>query len=455
VWLRRRDEVLENLVMVEINGPKLRSLREGKDWSQERLAKESRVGKRTIQKAEQGAEIKLVNAELIREALGLGVVDEIIVKKPERKKPAGASRKFDLAALRADRTHGSAKCCAFVAGDFSVLVDKRAVAFTVEPRMHVFVSPAETTTAEIWVPGDGTWTLDAPEKHSTQQWVQRLSTRLTSPAFRHWFDWCPKALKIAVVSELPADVALYEETAIAVAMARALEDLHGQNGRGELLPRRRLAAALLSTWYADVSWATVVACTEEYDDGLVAFDRRNDGNIGLVDLYMGVEKGIKNDWERNVYPKEPFWESERMEFKLKRLSVWWGETMTEDVSAGVRFHDATFDRLRAGYVLDGFEAVNDGGGEEMFRKVGLLMQLHHLELDSAGLVNRAAFDVIKKINALPGVLGAKLACARGSGAVVVLTDKNDVKTSEQVEEKLRRLKLSPLEELRFELNPNL
>jgi mevalonate kinase/DNA-binding XRE family transcriptional regulator len=448
VWFRRRSEVLENPVMVKINGLKLRSLRVAKRWSQGKLSDLSTVGRRTIQKAEQGAVINLDLADLIAKALDVDV-SEIIVKKPERKRPADKRPIFDLAALRAAGMHGSAPCCAFVAGDFSVLVAKRAVAFTVEPRMHVFVAPAATTTAQIWVPGDGTWTLDPPEKHSTQEWVRRLSSRLSSPAFRHWFNWCPEALKIAVVSELPPDVALYEETAIAVATARALERRFEQNKCGDLLPLRRLAAALLSAWYADVSWATVVACTEEYD-GLIAFDRSNDDDIQLVDLY----KGIETDWERNVYPKEPFWKVTQMEFKLKRLSVWWGETMMEDVSAGVRFRDANFERLRAGYILDGFEAVDDGGGEDVFRKVGLLMQLHHLELDSAGLVNRAAFDVIEKINALPGVLGAKLACARGSGAVVVLTDKDDKIKPGQFEEKMRHLKLSPLEELRFELDNN-
>jgi mevalonate kinase len=129
------------------------------------------------------------------------------------------------------------------------------------------------------------------------------------------------------------------------------------------------------------------------------------------------------DFGRNIFPAEPFW-AERKGFSFDRnlVSVWWDGRLAASIDRRERFQSYALRDVVIEYVIDRMEAALRHGDEDKYRKIGLLMQLHQLELDAAGLVDREPQEIINEINDLPDVRGAKLACWRGTGAIVVLMD---------------------------------
>jgi hypothetical protein len=376
------------------------------------LAQEAGVGLGTLSKAFSGNDVSEATVQALQVSLDLKLVDMLEPGPVHATYSAGQLREKLLSG-----SYGRAPCSAFLAGDLSVLTTKRAYVVAVDALVHVGVRESAKTAAELYFPHGQHWVLD----HGLSKTVgDGLRVHLGSPLLRKHFPWLPTAHHLTVVSEIPAGFALYEEVATAVALSNALR-LHCKrgpdpNGEEALL----LAGALLSARYRDISWATLVASQQggERLDELIAFDRHNDGGIDVLKLYRRDPDG--DDFERNVYPAAPFWTWKKVGFNVANLRIYWSETkLRVDLDSRGPF---SLEQLPMHYVLDQMDSVFKDGGEDFYRRFGLLMQLHQLTLATAQAVRRDVQQLLTRVNGFPGVLGAKLACGRGSGAIVVLAD---------------------------------
>lgn len=75
---------------MKINKDKVRSLRLGKSWSQERLSEVSGLSLRTIQRIENGSSISMDSLKELAKALGVEPVELMIVEKEQPATPVDA-----------------------------------------------------------------------------------------------------------------------------------------------------------------------------------------------------------------------------------------------------------------------------------------------------------------------------------------------------------------------------
>ena len=433
--------------LYKLDAAKLLSLlkaEKGLTW--ERIAEE-RGGPsvRTMKYALKGKLVKRSTLDALANAFN--VEPEELTVPDRRVRTVSLSTEEVVAKLR-DGGYGSSACCAFVAGDFSVLTTKRAFVLPVGAKVHVSVQAAKNdTAADAYFPkAGGGWIQDAVVSSFI---ARRLERALDATTFRTWFNWCPPALHVTVVSEIPAGFALYEESALALAIARALGRMYERPAAADALEQLSLAAALLTGFYADVSWATLIACNEDPEslDDVLFFDRRR-SKVDLVKLFNGDHTQLA----ANTRPKNKFWDVEKLDLDVGMLSIWWGEAFRMQVQQRARFRRKfdTFNCAPLSFVLDQMQAaMASSGDEDFYRKLGWLMQLHQLILATGGFVDREPQEAIARVNGLPGVLGAKLACGRGNGALIVLAD--DGIDRDALAASMLPLGLKPLQDFRSEL----
>jgi len=331
-----------------------------------------------------------------------------------------------------DGFKGSAKCCGFLVGDISVLLTKKALVFPAEARVHVSVSRLPSGTPSSVTAycrgGSGSWGKDP----IGNDLPAKLDSLLQSERFRTAYPWCPDSVRVVAASEVPFGVSLYEETALSVALARALAQMQVSNIL-TTFEIQRLAANLLSVWYSDVAWPTIVAASQEGEvPKLIWFDRTED-TVDLVGLYQasdhegGVGNSVHPDFERNVHPDVKFWSDETYENWLSRMSLWWSEEALIAPIDG-RERDATklVNAARGSehpiyYAVSEIIELVKPRGERDDNRLGLLMHMHNAALGDIGFVDFKTQQLLNRVNGIEGVLGAKLACGRGSGAILVFT----------------------------------
>jgi mevalonate kinase len=418
-----------------INVERLKAEYAKRRWNKQTLADNAQISVESLRKVERTgfATSRIAGALSTALELPLGEFAEPTGIVPTLAKPAADDGPLDEPAIRAKLRagrFGSANGCAFLAGDFSVLTTKRAFLFPVDARMHVSLNPRPPDPNDFRVTmyypkGRALWAADVDAgRHTAENLRKALSRTIAAERYPHL-----AGIDATVVSELPPHFAVYEETAIALALARAIMGTDRAKSPIHAFETLRLAALLLTGWYDDVTWATLVASSLDPHkfEGVVSFDRRNDGGIDLVGLYesSASEDGAPAaDFERNIYPDAQFWK-ERKGFSFDRnmVSIWWhDDKLVAKLEARERFQGYKLREVDVEYVIDRMEAALKHFNEDKYRKIGLLMQLHQLELDAAQLVDREPQELINDVNDLPDVRGAKLACWRGTGAIVVLMD---------------------------------
>jgi len=313
----------------------------------------------------------------------------------------------------AQSASGSSQCCAFLAGDWSVLVTKRALLVGLDARVRVAISSvAEGSTAVIAYEKspEGFWTLNERYSVRLSAVVNRV---LNWTAFRQRFPWTPKNIEVLAFSDLPFGAAAHEDAGFCLGLGGALAKLGEQQHLA-----LQLGGAVLSQWYPQVSWAPLVRCHVPDPAGkhLLFFDRTGDGGINLKGL--ATEKSL--DFERNAFLPEGSWKADWLNFGLNRITLWLGGPTAIDIDERGQYKQpvqSLHHEFAEGIVSEMRKKAVDGDD----RGVGFMMQVHQLMLAAAGFVDQDYQQLISWINGLPGVLGAKSACARGRGAIVLLT----------------------------------
>ena len=266
-----------------------KQLRDQAGWEIERLADEANVSILTIRNVESGKtkrpRSKTV-AAYVRVFGGDGHREDVerILYGRSRNSAAELEPQMRIEERLARGRYGRAAFCAYLAGDFSVLLTKRAFAVPVNAFVHASVEPAHDIDVRMYyhcIDAPGNWQFD--EEYSSVI-KERLAEALRTASTR---SGLPRAFSLVLVSELPKGAALYEESAIALAVARAISR-HAGSGKPDNFQTLKLAAHFLRQWYTDVSWGTLSICS--YDPGkldrqLLYFDRNRDGRVKLFDIY--------------------------------------------------------------------------------------------------------------------------------------------------------------------------
>ncbi|GEM_PF-4574860 len=419
-----------------LNQDLLGELRVELDLTMKGLEAPTGLSARTLTTAFNGGDISLKTARAIAAAL----------KRPlsEIVEPGDANTTYTPEQLRKELLgggYGRAHCSAYLIGDFSVLTTKRAYVVPVDAYVHAGVRTSAKTRVKLFVPDEGYWVASA----RADDVEDGLTRHLVDPLFRKHYPWCPKSLDVTVVAEITTGFGLHEECALALALAEAIR--RHQERPDDPQETLLLAGALLSRRYIDISWATLVGSQRAADRfEVLSFNRLYDNDINLTSLYK--HEPIGDDLERNVYPKQPFWNVTEPRFELNDLSFWWSPTVLRDDRDAQRI---PLESLRSPmqYVIDRIDQTFQAGGADLYRRFGVLMQLHQLLLASANAVRPNVQQLLTRIDDFPGVLGAKLACGRESGAIVLLSDHSF--DARKFERYMKRYDLHPLEDYRLQL----
>lgn len=418
-----------------LDASRVRDLMEKAGLTRHAVATKAGIGQRTVDKVLNGDHVSEHTVTAIVRALGCSRKD---IEKP------GDVRMRTTEEMRKELRRGSygrAHCCAYLIGDVSVLTTKRAFVVPVDAYVHVGVRASETMKVELFVPDGERWV----DSRLGGRIAEGLRRHLMDAPFRERFPWCPPAMHITVVSEIPTGFGLHEECALALALAEAVQKMQGVEDDRDGLKTLFFAGALLSVRYVDISWATLVA-SQQAATGfrVLAFDRRLDGDIDLLSLYRRRPKG--EDLARNVYPTEPFWKTTADDqFELNTLSFWWSEKKLRDNRDA---HPLAVERLRdpMQYVFDEADSALTNHRRDFYRRFGTLMRLHQLLLVSVEATRTEVEQLLMRVDGIKGVLGAKIACAREAGAFVVLTDYGGDKR--ELERPMKEIGLAPLETFR-------
>ncbi len=420
----------------------------------------------TIRRVERGGRptVRTVNAytEVFKKWATRSDIERILrVVAPDRPRPNagelnGRLDYDDVAAMlmRGER-YGKAAYCAYLAGDFSVLLTKLAIAYPAHAFIHACVEEAPVTDVRVYYRcGENLW-----ERHEeTSRTVTRRLRQGLLAAHEHFA--CAKSFRIAIVSELQRGAALYEEGALVVAIAAAVST-HPSAHEPDDFQTLKLAATFLREWYTDASWGTLSASSHDpagLDNDVLVFDRNGDG-VELFEIYkhqLGLPSASDVDLEvelkANFYPEEKFWKTKKRFFDVSQLEIWWNGIETTVDERTVREWLGRFEALPFKNLLSQMIKTLErkSGDEDWERKLALLMQSHQLMLASVNLVGTDAQKLIAKVNGLSEyVLGAKLASGRIRGAFVVLVERGISHTKFEAE--MKKLGLKPLSEYRSEI----
>lgn len=436
-----RTKLDTNRIPVRVRPDIVRQERQAQGLKQRELADKTELSLRLIQTSEGGGEISLSSLRQIADTLGVPVAK--LTDDPVASTVRGLTEDLAKGDFEKSKGRGSAQCCAFLVGDFSVLKTKRALVTPIDSRVRVAIDRTGTKSISIRVYERKAYTW-VPNETYEGIILQALETAFESPSLRKWFPWCPfHGLDVRVFSDVPFGAVVHEDSAFALAFAAALQDLarQPQNEHQTL----RFAGAVLSHWYAYPSWAGL-ASAQCGPGELFYFDRSGDGGVDLVALATRrTSKMFRKDFERNAYLPPRCWEkrSHPMRFDVDKFSVWLRDIAPSDIDDPTRYQEPIkeLDKVVCGFIIDRMRDTLLQGGEDCGWRIGLLMKMHHDMLALAGFIDRDFHELVSLVNGVQGVLGAKSAIGRGNGAILVLTER-PVEGLDDVRKRMHDLRLT-------------
>ncbi len=365
-----------------------------------------------------------------------------------------------IEALLRNGRYGRAGFCAYLMGDYSILLTRVAVGIPPHAFVHAAVEHRPTggpSTAQVYYRhGPGRWRLDETMSERMSRHLTRALSDEAAP-----FPGCPASVHAVIASELPDGAALYEESAMSLALAAALVPRPESESAEDHFETLRFAAHLVRQWYCDVSWATLAIGSFEPDSEdrrVLRFDRTHEEwDVDLATLYNVRPRQPTTEYEdrqlrANFFPEKKYWNTESLPFNTDQIEIWWDGRRSNVDEVTIRRKFKEFRQLPFAELTKRFcDTIVDGGidGE---RRLGLMMQLHQLMLASVDFIDSDAQKVIASVNGLSRfVLGAKLASGRVRGAFVVLIDRGI--DHDEFDHSMRELGLLPLAEFRSPLKP--
>jgi transcriptional regulator with XRE-family HTH domain len=424
-----------------LDGKKIAKLRQGKGVSQAQLAEAAGITARTVSSALGGRPIFAQTARAIADALG--VTPETISvagTPPSTKTSEDAPGRISVNAVELETKlsrgrRASVSCFAYLAGDWSILETQKAFVLPIDARVHVSVVEDSPMSVEVfaWCAPE-TWLLD----ESASEFVNRLLKKILADRdTRLMYRDLPTSARVVIASETPRNVSVYEEGALAMALAMAMTSPVDASSRASAAYPARVAEILHRGWYPDVSPASLLANINDPVDNSNQVVWIHDPDLKAE--RAGIKRPTRDNWTF-------------VDRDLPQLSVWWDGT----AAAPVPRSNAVSKRLASlsgplDFVIGEMENAMALDGEAREEQLGNLMQMHHQLLAYAGFVDRDAHELVTKVNGLTEfVRGAKLAGSRGRGAIVVLA-KRGIRSSDLMKV-LRGLGLKPLEEYRSKLH---
>ena len=379
-------------------------------------------------------------------------------------RPPASAETLDRATLEAllrNGFYGRAGFCSYLIGDYSILLTRVAVGIPPNALVHAAVecrTMRGPSSAQVYYRhGPSRWKLD---EAMSERMSRHLTAALGDEQAQALFG-CPPSVHAVIASELPDGTALYEESAISLAVASAIvPQTEPSEDHFETL---RLAAHLVRQWYCDVSWATLsIGSFDPIPDDrcVLRFDRSDPAwDVDLPTLYnLHPRQRTTTEYERrqlatNFAPDKKYWKTESLPFNTDQIEIWWDGRRSHVDENTIRNKFSAFRQLPFNELAKRVcETIVDGGidGE---RRLGLLMQLHQLMLASVDFIDPDAQKVVASVNGLSRfVLGAKLASGRVRGAFMVLIDRGI--DHDEFDHAMRKLGLLPLSEFRSRLEPH-
>jgi len=314
----------------------------------------------------------------------------------------------------------SAPCTAFLWGDWSVLVSKKAIVLPLNLRVTVGIKYAKCAlqcNIYEWSNYRECWMLN--ELYSTKmervfsQSLEYLSSK---------FHLNLKPLEIYVFGEVPFGCGVHETNAMFLAFAGCLADVYN-NGRFTTYQVEQLAAIIESFWYPQIAMADTVCSSRSPDmPSVLIFDRIDDGGID----FKRISENSFEELERNRAIDPSKFKVEWVNFDVSKFAVILHKLLVSDMD------DVSRTRLfNMNNTLDSILFINFGhlcsvmeGGiiAQDYATVGGMMELHQALLSMCCFTPPRLDHLLRVLRSNPKIIGTKPSCSRPYGAIIALMD---------------------------------
>lgn len=349
--------------------------------------------------------------------------DFYISKKPERVSLSSLEKDLLLKSM----THAwSAPCCAFLWGDWSVLISKKAILVPINKRVTVGLKPSANFGCKVyyWSHTDEEWVLDEWQSVKMARVISRGWLYLSS--LRNIIESKHHSIEVYVFSDVPFGSGIHERATMSLCLAACIKDAFGVEGFNNH-PTERIAAILESFWYPQVSWAPIVCSSRSPNlPKLIVFDRTDDGGIDFASIGSGDEM----EFQRNLFLKDTAIEVDLVDFDVTRLVVLSHKLITIDLDEVQKIYTRSLDLLGS----IGFGAiygllVGCISGLD-YEKVGMIMNLHQDILSTCGFSSSNFKALLRTLRCRPKILGVKPSCCLTThSALIALVDGNPLEVT--------------------------
>ena len=370
-------------------------------------------------------ELKLARCELAKILLtqeklssDTGIQKDIYLGKEREGIRLSLSEKESL--LNSMTTAYSAPCSAFLWGDWSVLVSKKAVIVPINKRVTVGLKPsARNSDCSIyyWSDREEKWLLD--ERHSTK--IKSLISEgwLCLSSLHELITSNHQPIQVCVFSDVPFGCGIHERAAMFLCLAGCINNVFGL---GDFHEHRveQIAAILESFWYPQISWAPIVCSSRSPNSPkVIIFDRTEDDGIDFKSISSGDDKEIK----RNRFLNDDAIKIDLVDFDVTKLAVLSHKVITTDLDEVHRLYSQSLSLLHS----VGFEFLSkllvDYILDLDYEKVGMMMNLHQDILSACGLPSSSFNAFLRTLRYEPRILGVKPSCCLTThSALIALLD---------------------------------
>lgn len=314
----------------------------------------------------------------------------------------------------------SAPCSAFLWGDWSVLVSKRAIVVPVNKRVIVGLEPsAKDLDCSIYEHSD------TGEEWILNEWHSAKITRVISESWPYLsslpeiINSNHQPIRVCVFSDVPLGSGIHETTAISLCLAGCINDVFGLRNFQEHRVEQ-IAAILQSFWYPQISWAPIVCSSRSPNSPKVMiFDRTSDGSLDFISICRGDEEEIKRNW----FLSEDAIKIDWVDFDLAKLVVLSHEVIATDLDEVHKLYGGNLSLVQSVGFGCLAELLVDYILDLNYEKVGMMMNLHHDILAACGLSSTSFNSLLRTLRCEPKVLGIKPSCCLSThSAAIALVD---------------------------------
>jgi mevalonate kinase len=310
----------------------------------------------------------------------------------------------------------SAPCSAFIWGDWSALVSKKAIIVPIDKRVQVGIkSNVNGLSCYIfeWHDTENSWIFN--EWHSAKMTDVLLKSwkYLSNSIYLESFD-------IYVFSDIHFGYGIHESTAMFASLASCLkaymDNINKNEWNSSLV---HLAFLLESFWYPEVTGVT----------SLCAFQSPNTLSVMLLDRTDDGDIDFKKIASRDIHELERSRAIDPENFHV----TWLDFDMTKLIGLLYRFVTLDLDQIHKSYVKNlhklervGFDYLCEIMKQNIenldYEKIGSMMNMHQALLSLTAFAPPGLHEILRNLRAVPNILGVKPSCSRPYGAYIALVE---------------------------------